>query len=577
MVFWRNRSEKKAETPVIVEEERAEVTADAKPPALTQAQSAVPAAETNVVTLVTNRLADRLAGVGAPTDADAVGGQDLKPVKPPSVPQGLVAVDPVTEPHHFGQRRAVAKIRSALASSRGGHLVIMGEAGTGRLALAETLAAEVVREPAADWIYVVDRQAPSRARAFSVPSGEGGRVAHEIHVALDKASAAFERQIKSDEHRISLDLLDEETRYLSEKAVDQVRQRAESQNIAVVKSLDGYVLAPMHEGRVVRSDVFRALPEALKRNVEAKITTLEGELQSIVSTLPDVEFEAGEKFEMLMRQTALRAIRPSLQPLKRLCADVPSAAAAIEAVEETFVAATSAAIGGSGAFLPATLLDCGADKREAARPVMTARRISAASLLGEIGRDARGRPTHVPGYLMRAGSGFLIIEAWRLVAEPAAWAALSSALAAKEIVPVSAPGIAMSVDPVPLAATVILIADDQSLAKLEALEPGMRRYFPHIATLATTAAVADMSEREFAQGVARLAEAQSLKPIAQDVAPILYKDAVRRGGGRVSLAGIPLVNLLHEAAEIGDVTGAAEIRASDVNEALAQRADGASS
>ena len=65
-------------------------------------------------------------------------------------------------------------------------------------------------------------------------------------------------------------------RYHGEKAVEQVRRRAEAQNIAVVKSLDGYVLAPMHEGRVVRSDVFRALPEALKRNVEAKITTLEG-------------------------------------------------------------------------------------------------------------------------------------------------------------------------------------------------------------------------------------------------------------------------------------------------------------
>ena len=93
-------------------------------------------------------------------------------------------------------------------------------------------------------------------------------------------------------------------RYRGEKAVEHVRRRAEAQNIAVVKSLDGYVLAPMHEGRVVRSDVFRALPEALKRNVEAKITALEEELQSIVATLPDVEFEASEKYGALIRQTA---------------------------------------------------------------------------------------------------------------------------------------------------------------------------------------------------------------------------------------------------------------------------------
>jgi predicted ATP-dependent protease len=570
MVFWRNRSAKKAETPAIVAEELAQAVPVATP-ADAEPQQAQP--QTNVVTLVTTRLADRLAGVSGSLERIEL--QSTKDIKPPRVPTELAPIDPVTQPHPFGQKRAVAKIRAALSSKPGEHLLILGEPGSGRLALAETLAGEVVREAAPDWIYVVERHAPSRAKAFAVPGGEGARVAREVRVAIDKASAAFDRHLKSDEHRISLDLLEEEIRYLGDKAVDEVRRRAESQNIAVVKSLDGYILAPMHEGRVVRSDVFRALPEALKRNVEAKISTLEDELQSIVATLPDVEFEASQKHEALVRQTALRAIRPSLAEIKRSCADNASTVAVIDAIEDAFVASAATNAASERPFSPATLIDfAGGEEIPAQRKVVMARRASATEMLGEIGQNAMGRPTHIPGHLSRAGSGFVIIEAWRLAAEPGAWSALSAALASQEITPFDGAGVSIKADPVPLAATVILIADDQSWSKLEAIEPGIGRYFPHVAKLVAAVPAADMPEAEFAKGAARLVADHRLKPLAHDVAPVIYKDAVRRGNGRVSLAGIPLLHLLQDADAIARTNSVSQIRASDVTEALARRADG---
>jgi predicted ATP-dependent protease len=570
MVFWRNRSAKKAETPVVVAEEQAQAVVVATP---VDAEPQQTEPQTNVVTLVTTRLADRLAGVSSSLERIEL--QSTKDIKPPRVPTEPAPIDPITEPHPFGQKRAVAKIRAALSSKPGEHVVILGEPGSGRLALAETLAGEVVREAAPDWIYVVERHSPSRARAFAVPGGEGARVAREVRAAIDKASAAFDRHLKSDEHRISLDLLEEEMRYLGDKAVDEVRRRAESQNIAVVKSLDGYILAPMHEGRVVRSDVFRALPEALKRNVEAKISTLEGELQSIVATLPDVEFEASQKHEALVRQTALRAIRPSLAEIKRSCADDVSTISAIDAIEDAFVASAAISAANGGSFSPATLIDfAGGEEAPEQRKVVTARSVSAADMLGEIGRDATGRPTHIPGHLSRAGSGFVIVEAWRLVAEPGAWSALSAALASREIVPLNSAGISVKADPVPLAATVILIADDQSWSRLEAIEPGVARHFPHVAKLVAAVPAADMPEVEFAKGAARLVADHRLKPLAQGVAPVIYKDAVRRGGGRVSLAGIPLLHLLQDADTIARANAVSQIRVSDITEALARRADG---
>jgi predicted ATP-dependent protease len=565
MVFWRNRSAKKAETPVVTEEQ---VT---QPPPVEAVTPPVPDAkgQTNVVTLVTTRLADRLAGVATATVE--IGADDTKKLTPPKVPTEPAPIIPVEQPHVFGQKRAVAKIRSALAAKPGEHVLILGEPGTGRLALAEALAAEATREPAEDWIYVIERHAPTRAKAFAVPGGKAARLVKDLSAAVDKANIAFERNLKSDEHRISLDLLEEEIRYLGDKAVDEVRRRAESQNIAVVKSLDGYVLAPMHEGRVVRSDVFRALPEALKRNVEAKITTLENELQSIVATLPNVEFEASEKYEALVRQTALRAIRPSLLDLKRSYCDDPSIVSAIDAIEEAFVAST--AVGSGGGLSGAMPLDIAEDTPDT-RKVVTVRHVSPTDLLGAIGRDGLGRPAHVRGQLARAGSGFVIVEAWRLAAEPNGWAALSAALASREITPISGAGLSIVADPVPLAATIILIADDQSWSKLEAIEPGIARHFPHVAKLSATVPLADMPEAEFSKGAARLASDNALRPLAPSVAPIIYKDAVRRGGGRVSLSCVSLLHLLKDADAVAHKRDASQIRASDVTEALAYRADG---
>ncbi|RUO98387.1 AAA family ATPase [Hyphomicrobium sp.] len=569
MVFWRNRSEKKVEAPVAVEAET--------PPPITAVAAATETA-TNVVTLVTSRLADRLADVAGSAGRDD--GKEPKVAKEATA-KAVVAkepsqIKPAEQPHFFGQKRAVAKIRAALGAGRGEHLLIMGEPGTGRLELAEALGTEIERAPSVDWIYVVDPFAPSRAKGFELPPGEGPRFRRDVRIAIDKARAAFGRYLKSEEHRISLDLLEEDMRYRSERAVEPIRRRAEAQNIAVVKSLDGYVLAPMHEGRVVRSDVFRALPEALKRNVEAKITVLEDELQTIVARLPDADFEASEKHDALVRQAAVRAVRPGLAAVRHAYADGLSIGLALDAIEDVFVA-EAVRHAGADAFSPVIFLDSEdiylTDPTVPSR-VVVARETSAKDLLGEISRDAHGLPVLLPGHLMRAGSGIVIVEAWRLAADPGAWLALSAAMRNKQIVPVTSHGVGIKVDPVPFAATVVLVSDAQSWSKLEAIEPGIRRHFPHIAKLVDTVPLAELSEEEFSRGAARLAQDHGLRPINTAVAPVIYKDAVRRGGGRVSLAGIQLLHLLQEADAVAADRSASQIRVEDLNEALSRRADG---
>ena len=76
----------------------------------------------------------------------------------------------------------------------------------------------------------------------------------------------------------------------------------------------------------------------------------------------------------------------------------------------------------------------------------------------------------------------MIIDAWRLAADPTAWAALSAVLETGSLQPMPSPGLAVTADPVPLNVTLVLIAERRSLARLKAIDPRADSYFSHLVT-----------------------------------------------------------------------------------------------
>ncbi len=438
-------------------------------------QAAGPAAAANnVVALVSSRLADRLVDVGFET-----------------VPlSGSDTADPLGP-------EALELLRLAIAQAKSGaHSLILAPPGPATRSAVHQLAetrAETLEAPP-DWIYVPDWDRPGRLMPVALPHGEGARFVGDANSALEKSAAMFDRLVASDDHRLSVELLDEEFRQRGDKTVEGLRRRAEAQNIAVIKSLNGYVLAPMHEGKAVRPDVFRALPEGLQRDVEHKITTLEAELHSLVAMLPEAEMEADDKHAALIRQVALRAVKPNLAVLKKMYAKAPGVAAVADRLEQGFLQRAAALVRNPiGGATVATLFTRSlgvliADGASGA-PVVVSRSIAPEDFSGEIGRDVFGSPAIRAGDLMRANGGILIVEAWRLVALPQTWAALSAALEARLLQPKAAPGLAVTADPVPLSLTLILIADAVSYKKLEAIDPGLSQHFSRITDVASRIAM----------------------------------------------------------------------------------------
>ena len=65
-------------------------------------------------------------------------------------------------------------------------------------------------------------------------------------------------------------------------------------------------MAPMHEGKVVKPEVFNALPEAMRKEVEHKIEALQRELEAILERMPKADKKRRADLSELNEEVAKR-------------------------------------------------------------------------------------------------------------------------------------------------------------------------------------------------------------------------------------------------------------------------------
>ena len=89
--------------------------------------------------------------------------------------------------------------------------------------------------------------------------------------ALDELRNVLPARFEGDDYQARRRAIDEQFRSGNEEALEALSKKAQSQNIALLRTPTGFAMAPMHEGKVVKPEVFNALPEAMRRDVETKI------------------------------------------------------------------------------------------------------------------------------------------------------------------------------------------------------------------------------------------------------------------------------------------------------------------
>jgi lon-related putative ATP-dependent protease len=460
----------------------------------------------------------------------------------------------------IGQERALKAIQFGTnIKSHDYNMFVLGPPASGKSTAVKAhlgpKAAEAPTPP--DWVYVHNFDNPNRPKAIRLPHGRAKDLAKGMIAALDELRGVLPARFEGEDYQVRRRAIDEQFRSSNEEALEALSKKAQSQNIALLRTPTGFAMAPMHEGKVVKPDVFNALPDAMRRDVEAKISVLEKELGAVLERLPQADKKRRAQLSELNEEVAKAAIRDALIELHASFSDVPDAAAYLEAAGHDMVrnVALFLATGEEENAIVKRPVDSAQDPRFRRYQVniMAANGEGGTSGAPVVEEDnptygnVVGRVEHIaqmgtlvtdfllikPGALHRANGGYLMLDARRLLLSPFAWEALKRAIKAREIriePPVETAGFistqTLDPEPIPLEVKVVLFGERELYYLLAAHDPDFPGLFKVQADFDDTIERSSENDNAYARLIASVVKEHGLKPVdAAGVARIIDEGA----------------------------------------------------
>jgi len=462
----------------------------------------------------------------------------------------------------IGQDRALKAIQfGANIKSHDFNIFVLGPPASGKSTAVKAHLVPKAAEGAtpADWVYVNNFDNPHRPKALQLPCGRGRVLAKGMVAALDELRSVLPALFEGEDYQVRRRAIDEQFRSGQDEAFEALNSKARNQNIAVLRTPTGFTMAPMHEGKVVKPEVFNALPEAMRRDVENKIESLQKELESILERMPKADKRRRVQLSELNEEVAKNAVSEALGDLLSSHADVPQALEYLKAAgrdlvrnvalfllsgeEENAIIKQPVDIARDARFRRylVNVMVSNGEGAQSGAPIIEEINPSHGNIVGRVEHIAQMGTLVTdfllikPGALHRANGGYLLVDARKLLLSPFAWEALKRALKAREI-RVEPPSEVASFslistqsldpEPIPLDVRVVLFGDRELYYLLSAYDPDFTRLFKVQADFDDTIARSAENDNSYARLIASIVKEHALKPLdAAGVARIIDEGA----------------------------------------------------
>jgi lon-related putative ATP-dependent protease len=459
----------------------------------------------------------------------------------------------------IGQERALKAIQFGVGiRSYDFNMFVLGPPASGKTTAVKAHLGPKAAEapPPPDWVYVYNFENPNRPKALQLPSRRAKTLAKGLVAALDELRGVLPARFESEDYQARRRAIDEQFRSGNEEALEALSKKAQGQNIALLRTPTGFAMAPMHEGKVVKPEVFNALPEGMRRDVETKIGALEKELAAILERLPKADKKRRQQLSELNEEIATSAVRDAVMELHAAFSDLPDAASYLEAAAHDMVrnVALFLATGEEENALVRRPADSAQDPRfrrylinvmaangdtTAGAPVIEENNPTYGNVVGRIEHLAQMGTLVTdfllikPGALHRANGGYLLVDARRLLLSPFAWEALKRAIKSREIrieQPTEVSGListqTLDPEPIPLDVKVVLFGDRELYYLLAAHDPDFPRFFKVQADFDDTIARSSENDNAYGRLLASVVKEYGLKPLdAAAVARVIDEGA----------------------------------------------------
>ena len=504
-----------------------------------------------------------------------------------------------------GQARALNALTfGAGMKGPGYNILVTGTEGSGYAATVRSELQAIARttEKPSDWVYVSSFDAAGGFRALKLPAGTAKAFVDGMAQVIDRLADALPAAFAADDYELKRRTIEEEFRFSREDALETLRREAEAQNIALLHTPAGIAVAPILEGKVVKTDVFNSVPEELRREVETKIAALESEIEALLAERPGAEKARRERLNVLNEQVAGRQVRAVLDELKIQFGDASGVESFIKAAGRDLIRNAALFLGSGGhesvkvpvgtigdpRFMRYRVHVMAASGATPGAPVVAEANPTYANIFGRVESAAgggEGQPVQVsrikPGALHCANGGFLLLEARELLSAPRATAeALARALEAGEIRfdPPSEPVALGSseipdLEPIPLSVKLVVLGDAADQRALAKGCPRLMRLFKVEAEFEDTVERSDEIISAYARLIAGIVAQNSLKPVDAGGVAMLIDEAARKAGGngKLSLEVSHIADICREADHWAGREGRKVTSIDDIKRALEER------
>jgi len=511
-------------------------------------------------------------------------------------------IEPAGAP--IGQARALNALTfGAGMKGPGYNILVTGNEDSGYAATVRSELQAIARtaEKPSDWVYVSSFDAAGGFRALKLPAGTAKAFADGMAQAIDRLADALPAAFAADDYELKRRTIEEEFRFSREDALETLRREAEAQNIALLRTPAGVAVAPILEGKVVKTDVFNSVPEELRREVETKIAALESEIEALLAERPGAEKARRDRLNALNEQVAGRQVRAVLDELKIQFGDASGVESFIKAAARDLIRNAALFLGSGGhesvkvpvgsigdaRFTRYRVHVMAASGATPGAPVVQEANPTYSNIFGRVesasgGGD--GQPAQVsrikPGALHRANGGFLLIEARELISSRSTAEALARALEAGEIRfdppsdPVAlGPGELPDLEPIPLSAKLVVLGDPGDQRALAKSCPHLIRLFKVEAEFEDVVERSDEVISAYARLIAGIVAQNSLKPVDAGGVALLIDEAARKAGGngKLSLEVAHIADICREADHWAGREGRNVTSVADITRALEER------
>ncbi len=543
----------------------------------------------------------------APAQAGANGATPLPTLDPKGLDPKSLGFETTAELEPAGGLVGQARALNALSfgagmKGPGYNILVTGRDGSDYQATVRAELQQLARaaERPADWVYVSSFDSAGGYRALKLPAGTAKAFAEGMAQVVDRLADALPAAFAADDYELRRRTIEEEFRFGREDALETLRREAEAQNIALLRTPAGIAVAPILEGKVVKTDVFNSVPESLRREVETKIAALEAEIEAMLAERPGAEKARRERLLALNEQVAGRQVRAALDELKIAFADVAGVESYLKAAGRDLVRNAALFLSSAGHDSIKVPVGTIGDARfaryrvhvmattgaAAGAPVVQEANPTYANLFGRIESAAGGdgQASHAarvkPGALHRANGGFLLLDARALLAARGVGDALARALDGSEIrfdPPAEPVSIGASeipdLEPIALAVKLVILGDAADQRALAKSCPHLVRLFKVEAEFEDEVETSTETISAYARLIAGIVAQNALKPVEAAAVVLLIEEAGRKAGGngKLSLELGHIADVCREADHWAGREGRTVTSAADVKRALDER------